>query len=144
MNDFSELEAELKKLRPAQPSAGLVARIEEALSESGAEDKIIRPERFRVNWVSVGFGLAAAALLLVFARVHIERRQHPAQAIARSSPVPVTTGDLSSLGRENEATPLTNQFIPANATRRGLAVCGRFRATAAAHALSNAPDVAME
>jgi hypothetical protein len=117
MNDFSELEAELKKLRPAQPSAGLVARIEKALSESVAEDNVVRPDRFRVNWVSVGFGLAAAALLLVFARVNIERRQHPVQQMARTSPVPAKTGDLSSLPRENEATITTNQFIPSNATQ---------------------------
>jgi len=32
MNDFSELENELKKLRPAQPSAELLARIDAALA----------------------------------------------------------------------------------------------------------------
>ena len=32
MNDFSELENELKKLRPAQPSTEFVARIDSALA----------------------------------------------------------------------------------------------------------------
>ena len=34
MNDFSELENELKKLRPAQPSPMLIERVGEALENS--------------------------------------------------------------------------------------------------------------
>ena len=34
MNDFSELEAELKKLRPSAASPELAARIERALAET--------------------------------------------------------------------------------------------------------------
>ncbi|MEY2531469.1 MAG: hypothetical protein QOI96_1554 [Verrucomicrobiota bacterium] len=37
MNDFAELENELKKLQPAQPSAELIARIEHAFA-SGSDD----------------------------------------------------------------------------------------------------------
>ena len=36
MNDFSELENELRKLRPAQPSPVLFERVGQALSDSGA------------------------------------------------------------------------------------------------------------
>ena len=36
MNDFSELEKELKKLRPAQPSPVLFERVGEALKDSRA------------------------------------------------------------------------------------------------------------
>ena len=36
MNDFSELENELRKLRPAQPSPVLLERIGEALKDSRA------------------------------------------------------------------------------------------------------------
>jgi hypothetical protein len=119
MNDFSELEAELKKLRPAQPSAGLVGRIEQALSESPAEDTVIRPDRFRVNWVSIGFGLAAAALFLLFARVNMERRHHPAERLAQVPPAPGTAREVSPLpgGQEAQETKSTNQFFPANATQ---------------------------
>ena len=58
MNDFAELESELKKLRPMPPSADLVERVEQAMANSNiAADKIIRPHYFRVNWVGLGFGL---------------------------------------------------------------------------------------
>lgn len=73
MNDFSELESELKKLRPAQPSPELVSRIGRALLEPApAEelpDNVIHPERFRINWLVMGLGLAAAATFLLLARI---------------------------------------------------------------------------
>ena len=64
MNDFIELENDLKKLRPLQPSARILARIEEAMKEP-ENRKIIQPNRFRLNWVALGFGLAAARCLVV-------------------------------------------------------------------------------
>ena len=36
MNDFSELENQLRKLRPVQPSADLVTRVERGLAEGGS------------------------------------------------------------------------------------------------------------
>src|SRR5258708_2400078 len=43
MNDFSELENELKKLRPVQPSSSLLSRVEEAMADDSniADEKII-------------------------------------------------------------------------------------------------------
>ena len=77
MNDFSELERELKKLRPTQPSAELASKIERALADAEAErGNIVRPETrrfgsdFRISWVGLGLGLAAAATFLIFARVN--------------------------------------------------------------------------
>jgi hypothetical protein len=73
MNDFSELEGELKKLRPARASAELISRIERALSDQSA-DNIIRPQSrpdFRINWLGLGLGLAAAAGFLILARVDL-------------------------------------------------------------------------
>ena len=65
-----ELESELKKLRPVQPSPELVSCIESALADGGTSaSKVIRPERFRVNWLGLGLGLAAAATFLLLARV---------------------------------------------------------------------------
>lgn len=82
MNDFSELEGELKKLRPIRPSAELMPRIERALTDAGGTDKIIRPESrpsgrrvaaersdFRISWLGLGLGLAAAATFLIVARI---------------------------------------------------------------------------
>jgi hypothetical protein len=72
MNDFSELEGELKKLRPAHPSAALASNIQRALANTQTDrDKIIRPKVHRVNWwsLSLGLGVAAAATFLIFARV---------------------------------------------------------------------------
>lgn len=78
MNDFSELEGELKKLRPARASAELVPRIERALADAEQRaDNIIRPESrpsgsdFRISWIGLGLGLAAAATFLILARVDL-------------------------------------------------------------------------
>jgi hypothetical protein len=111
MSDFSEIEKELKKLRPVQPSPDLFSRIEQAIAEAGEEDqtsrKIVRPERFRVNWVSLGLGLAAAAALLIVARIEIDRR--PASktpSLALTMPVPLTPSISAP-----------DQFIPAHLTQ---------------------------
>jgi hypothetical protein len=106
MNDFSEIENELKKLRPAQPSREFWMRIERTLTdpETSAE-KIIRPHYFRVNRVALGFGVAAAAVLLVLARVSIERTPKRGETLAQNSPAPETGSTLS------------NEFIPAGATQ---------------------------
>ena len=129
MNDFSELESELKKLRPSQPSAELVARIETAFAsgsnaldshqatdphlnplpqgEADAERqvrvthsistdtaKIIRPSRFKVSWVSLGAGLAAAAVFLIFARIDVDRSPKQTQ-LAQNTPAPATRSTIA-------------------------------------------------
>jgi hypothetical protein len=78
MNDFSELEGELKKLRPARVSAKLISRIERALADAEkSADNIIRPQsrpsdsEFRISWLGLGLGLAAAATFLILARVDL-------------------------------------------------------------------------
>jgi hypothetical protein len=87
MNDFSELESELKKLRPVQPSPELVLRIESALADAGKNaNNVIRPERFRINWLGLGLGLAAAATFLIFARVDFGPTNKTKQTIASATP----------------------------------------------------------
>lgn len=80
MNNFSELEAELKKLRPALASAELISRIDRALKTEGyasASPSTVRPQSrssgsdFRINWLGLGLGLAAAATFLILARVDL-------------------------------------------------------------------------
>ena len=139
MNDFSELENELKKLRPTQPSAELLARIDAVFAkadsnqttdphlnplsappsrEPGADAKrqvrvthststdarnIIHPTRFKLSWLSLGVGLAAAAVFLIFARVGMDRPSKRTP-IAKNTPAP-------------RSTIATAQFIPAGATQ---------------------------
>jgi hypothetical protein len=86
MNDFTELEAELKKLRPARPSSGLMVRVEMALADAGKiSDNVVTPHRFRVNWIALSAGVAAAATILILARVDY----HPAAATQMASAAPV-------------------------------------------------------
>jgi hypothetical protein len=86
MNDFSELESELKKLRPMRPSSGLLVRVEVALADAGKiADKVITPHRFRVNWIGLGVGVAVAATVMILARVDY----HPATANQMASAAPV-------------------------------------------------------
>ena len=43
MNDFSEIENDLRKLRPRSPSSQLIERVEAGIGAADAERKIIRP-----------------------------------------------------------------------------------------------------
>lgn len=96
MKDFSELESELKKLRPVQPSAELTSRIERAFADvQGGRDNIIRPEShrsgwdFRKNWIGVGLGLAAAAaIFLILARVDFRPASKPTTLASASPALP--------------------------------------------------------
>ncbi|MGH7938720.1 MAG: hypothetical protein ACRD5Z_00120, partial [Bryobacteraceae bacterium] len=60
MNDFSELEAELKKLRPAPVSDELALRIERAFAaseETPTAGILPRPQRRASGWWSFALGL---------------------------------------------------------------------------------------
>jgi hypothetical protein len=118
MNDFSELENELRKLRPAQPSPLLFERVEGALEDSrrsAAADARSSWWRFKQatnNWWSLGFGLAAAAVLILFAAVTMEHRHEHQPTVAQSSsasearPAPLGTQPSTS----------TSRFVPAGGT----------------------------
>ena len=82
-----ELESELKKLRPVRPSAELMSRVESALADAREGTvKIIRPQHFRINWLGLGLGLAAAATFLIFARVDFRPTDKTKQTIASATP----------------------------------------------------------
>jgi negative regulator of sigma E activity len=107
MNDFSELEDQLRKLRPAQPSADLVARVERALAEetaTSAAGLLPRERRSHFNWLSLGLGLAAAAALLMFALIRFQQPAKKTSTVASRSPVPATSTN-------------SNQLIPAGLTQ---------------------------
>jgi hypothetical protein len=117
MNDFSELEKELGKLRPAQPSPFLVERVGEALKNCRASvpDARWSWRRFTetpYNSLSLGFGLAAAAVLILFAAVTMERRHDPQQTVAQSLPAPETR----PLPLETERSTSRSGFLPAGGT----------------------------
>jgi hypothetical protein len=95
MNDFSELEAELKKLRPRPASPDLASRIEISLAQEVAGRGVAtagvlpKPRRFRLNWFALGLGLAAAATFLLLARVNVDRPSK-APGLALLTPAPIT------------------------------------------------------
>jgi hypothetical protein len=109
MNDFSELEEQLRKLQPVQPSSDLMTRIEQALSEARSTSTaglLPREKRFHFNRLSLGLGLAAAAALVMFAFVRLERPSKKTPALALISPAPTFSAANSKA-----------QFVPAGLTQ---------------------------
>lgn len=107
MNDFTELEDQLRKLRPAQPSADLIARVEQTLANEGSTSTagvLPRERRFHFNWFSLGLGLAAAAVLLMFAFIRLQQPAKKTSTVASRSPVPAISTN-------------SNQFFPAGLTQ---------------------------
>ena len=95
MNDFSELEAELKKLRPRPVSPDLSARVEVSLAQEAAGRGVAtagvlpKQRKFRPNWLALGLGLAAAATFLILARVNVDRPSK-STGLALLTPAPIT------------------------------------------------------
>jgi hypothetical protein len=109
MNDFSDLEQQLKKLRPVSPSQQLISRIESALAETPARLPAAgisaRPRQFNWNWLSLGFGLAAATAVLIFARLNMEQPQTAAKNVAIARPA------------KSVAPAATTSLVPSDFTR---------------------------
>ena len=105
MNDFSELEKDLKALRPARPSPVLFERIEGSIAEncrapvSGARPIANWFWRFREAPYRFGIGLAAAAaaVVLLIARINIDQTQNQNTEIAQVSPPSQTKPVLPSV-----------------------------------------------
>ena len=118
MSDFSELENDLKALRPAPPSPVLFERIEEEMSNCRAGASPARqPERSRYSWLSLGFGLAAAAaaIVLLLARINTDQTRNENAEIAQVSPSSQTRTVLPSVsGVNGEA---MSKFIPSGTTQ---------------------------
>jgi hypothetical protein len=94
MNDFSELEAELKKLRPRDASAELAPRIEHAMAEVSGRTATatagVLPKRrgFQFNWSALGLGLASAAAFLLLARVNVDQLPDKGRSLGAMTPAP--------------------------------------------------------
>jgi len=119
VNDFSEIESKLRRLRPVQPSADLMTRIERALVEARHGDSLHpgkrststagvlpREPRFHFNWLSLGLGLAAAAALVLFAFVRLERPAKKTPSLAAITPAPTFSSANANA-----------QFVPAGLTQ---------------------------
>ena len=129
MNDFSEIESKLRTLRPVQPSADLMTRIERALVEARHGESLHpgkrstrlrsatarqastagvlpREPRFHFNWLSLGLGLAAAAALVLFALVRLERPAKKTPSLAAITPAPTFSSANANA-----------QFVPAGLTQ---------------------------
>jgi hypothetical protein len=93
MNDFSELENELKKLRPRATSPDLATRIGRALAEvpsaTPTAGVLPRPGKFRMNWIGLGLGLAAAASFLILARVNVDKKPAKSSGVVAVTPAPL-------------------------------------------------------
>ena len=111
MNDFSDLEAELKQLRPRAASPELSARVEAALAYEPIPTAglLARPNRFRLNWFSLGLGAAAAAAVFLLARVGID----PAPQV--QAPTIAASGAAASPTTQPAAAAST--FVPDGLTR---------------------------
>lgn len=110
MNDSSEIENQLRKLQPIRPSVNLVERIERSLVETPSTSTagVIPHERRRLhsNWLSLGLGFAAAAALLLFARVNFD---HPLKEVPTvASMTPATTLPPANM---------SSGFVPAGLTQ---------------------------
>jgi hypothetical protein len=99
MNDFSELEAELRELRPAPVSLELSARIESELARVGAgptAGMLPRPVERRGLWWTLAFGLTTATALILLGLGFFSKPSPPSTpAVAQkpsSSPVSLTKG----------------------------------------------------
>ena len=107
MNDFAELEAELKQLRPAAPNAELISRVECSLAESArpsaplamtATGGVLPRRKARVNWFAIGFGVAAAAAFLLLARTNVDRLpQKPTRAATKPLASPTKAAPVRHL-----------------------------------------------
>ncbi len=108
MNDFTELEEEMKQLRPVTPSAELSARVERALASSATSGAGILPQPKKPwSWFALGFGVAAAAAaFFLLARVDVPSSRLKVPGVAAIAPAPVIT----------QAQPVAG-FVPVGVTR---------------------------
>ena len=127
MNDFSELEKDLKALRPAQPSPVLFERIEGAMAENSRTP--VSDAGPITNWFwrfteapyrfGIGLAAAAAAVLLLIARINTNQTQNENTEVAQVSPPSQTKPVPPSFsGRSGiDGAVSSNKFVASDATQ---------------------------
>jgi hypothetical protein len=127
MNDFPELENDLKALRPARPSPVLFERIEEAMAE---DRKASAPADADGEWswrlftkmpfrFGIGLAAAAAAVLLLVARINTDQTRNEDKEIAQVSAADEVRPVLPAVsgGSGVDGSMFSNKFVPAGATQ---------------------------
>ena len=125
MNDFPELENELRALRPARPSPVLFERIEESMLEAG---KTSVASSARWSWrrftetpyrFGIGLAAAAAAVVLLLARINIDQTRNEDKEIAQVAPASETRAGVPAFsgGSGVDGSMSSNKFVPAGATQ---------------------------
>lgn len=128
MNDFPELENDLKALRPAQPSPVLFERIEEAMGEDRKASAAVDAKSWRILYrrfteapykFGVGLAAAAVAVVLLLARINTDQTQNKYKEIAQASPASETKPVIPSFsgGSGVDKSMSANKFIPSGATQ---------------------------
>jgi hypothetical protein len=121
MNDFPELENDLRALRPARPSPVLLERIEEAMVENcrAGASPARQPERLPYKWFSFGLAAAAAAVVLLLARINTDQTRNEEKEVAQVAPASETRPVLPAFpGRSSvDGSVSSNKFVPAAATQ---------------------------
>lgn len=93
MNDFSELEADLRKLRPRAATEDFLARLEQALVETPTAGVLPRsPQTRRNGWWSFALGLTGVAALLVLGLTFFDQRPVPSPGVAQNAPAKAPAG----------------------------------------------------
>jgi hypothetical protein len=123
MNDFSDLEKQLKDLRPAPLRENFVARVEQAMAEPApvneAPDNIIRPARFRTP-LAIGLSLAAAAAVILLLRINFRAPERANRVASASSPASQLEPSRSAAVAPDsiaETKLPVDTFIPAQTTQ---------------------------
>jgi hypothetical protein len=127
MNDLSELESDLRALRPARPSPVLFERIEEAMAEncraSVSDAGSIAKWRWRFTETPyrIGIGLAAAAavVVLLLARINTDQTRNEDKEVAQVAPASETrpVPPAFSGGSGVHGSMSSNKFVTAGATQ---------------------------
>src|SRR5450432_736935 len=95
MNDFFELETELKKLQPPPVSDELFARLECALAQPDPTPTagfLPRPAQRRNIWWSLGLGLTAASAIVFIGLTFFAEPPRTQPALVQNTPAPFEPG----------------------------------------------------
>lgn len=94
MDDFAEVEVELKKLRPALVSPELSARVAQALARAETAPTaglLPRAKKSRAWWL-VGLGLATAAVVVLLRLAFVAEPADSGSSVASNNSTPAKSG----------------------------------------------------